>query len=115
MATTRTMHLLDGVDRSRALLLSGQPVPLRVTETRGRTVTIDFYWIMLSGQPEEWLVSKESPNGAEPVHYRVDASFGPDPKLHWECDHPRILGFSNKVATGCRHCCVVGKLLEVLR
>jgi hypothetical protein len=115
MATTRTLHLIEGVAASRALLLSGQPVGVRVTERKGRTEAVEFYWISRPHQDNSiWWVAKESPNDDEPLLYDVDTSFGPDPATMWDCSHPLVRGFSGTRSIGCRHCCAVGKLLELL-
>ena len=110
---TRTMLLIGGLKEARSLFSLGLPVPVRITEKKGRKESFEFYWIARIDQTGIWMVSKEAPNGAEPIHYQVD-TWNSNPE-EWECDHNQVRNFCGAKATGCRHCLAVAQLIRLLK
>lgn len=109
----RTCKWLVSHDLARDLIAHGVPCPCKTTDRRGRKVEESYYFV--SRHPYQagvWLIRKEQEDGDGPA-YSVDTSWSSDCK-EWCCDHAQVCGYTQKIAVGCRHACLLAALLKTL-
>lgn len=85
-------------DDPASMLRCGHRAPLVIVA--GKDVT--GYWIeRVDGG---WRMWKEQEDGADPIPYDIDTTFGPDPAAHWTCDCADYTFRSHRrQVRGCKH------------